>query len=1568
MIYPNRFGSNEIITESALDSDERDNLHDSDFGLPDKRKYPLTDEVHVLQAVRFFKDCPEDDRQELAVNIVNKAKEFGLAWERWNVLKQYLPRSFAESASTNELIPVKHFPYGKVYFGSPIDFDTGEISVRNSVLFVTPYIGIASIFTTDKRRYNTPRGSYNIGYEEWLKPVDELYKPLNEIHVIIEGDPDHPTEQFESHGYIYEIDVNDIKDSIFRYPWMDPEREFLICGLDYVKYSKKIPHSMLCHVTGGPSKTTIQTESAYKNDQIERINDKGESVPEKCDKCGSDIGVFLQGEPVWLCENKDCKKYFGTVPYNISEYYKIDKNIKPEDEVVLACQDLTKAWSKFKYGIPIDGKVQNVPSVEYFNQHYQFLSPDEFERVGGGVCWDYVEWGVKFLRDRGVKCEQYYIYTDTKDEDTHTIILCKSGGRWIYPEGAFKLVADEIDGVAVFDDIKEVFEFIVPRMFEMNDNKRNYKSIDYYVWNYKGHPQYGCDYREYMEYVTQGEPFLEGTVTYESEVVQEIFGFGGNTAVDKNELKKNRNANLEALDYDSSDNTIEIKIKGKPTRVKVVISASDKNGADRATFFGMKKAIYANIDNEGVPYIRIPPRYLCKPSNMLLPLVEHEAEHVRQFTEQKRKSGDTIPHVDPRDDESILRYTREFIKKHEKGLNDHDSLEYELLADFHAAMKYGRKGYMKALRGVGEYGLSLKRLKKEITSYYDALDPQLKLYRRGIKSVAEYIKVTEEYISQCKHVKQNCDKIQELAKKNKTTSYEITRPGMFGGRIKEYVNSEMLYGNFSQQLELEIENQEKILGDLKKMKTNQVPKEFLNNFKAKNTLVKIISSIPALLISMGKAIISTELRGKFIKQIMKDKPWINKVTGTPYKESHIPDEFTSFDIESSFIAEFGIEKFNDLMLFIEDGESLSYDEELNKEVNKMFPDRFNRFGEQSTIFKEAEEPDKDEADETENTDTDEDAGEEDTLSDEDTGEDTLRNDDGTEEKNVNLDSFGTDTDGTTPNNEYDENEIQTLNSLIADENKAVGMYFDGAKNTKNPLLARIYADIGGEERFHAEQLMYAKSVITGEKYEPQDPDVKREYEELVNMGMDEETAMATAIDKTNLGEDADSAEEMQEIEEDVATIESAIDAQISSNEMMLLICESKSFSPTEMSRSIDIFMESSTIYMEDVQNVNQVKQGGSKNPISLILRGIIAIGRLIGNLLSKFKYFIRRIGIKTANKMAWIKKNGIKSLFAKGIYMYFYDPAKPGDMSSDPIRYIELMTNVTMMIARQFNMGNLIQMGNFRSMYNGTPIPCKNLDEGLSNLKGIVLNKSKIVITNSNQEGITNDFFKITDAKDMGGQSYNVYNDYVRISSILQHYSKNVTDFINALQKMESTPGSPYYTNRAGYDKAMSALSVVQKSYQNFAKALSSDINTMIKLNNDLYAKMKEADGKTEVNNNNGQKPTQIPENILEAINKIIESDRNDIEHLIKNKAEYNSKNRIIVNKINGIVDQNGDIIIAIHGYDAHDDEKTNKPSYIKLSIKEQQRMILRQYTGLVFKTDMIERMYDNIRAKIPVR
>lgn len=84
-------------------------------------------------------------------------------------------------------------------------------------------------------------------------------------------------------------------------------------------------------------------DKPVKESDDKRVNDKGETVPEKCDKCGSPIKVFLRGEPVYLCCNKDCRKYFGTVPCDIQEQYMtfewLDKHFPNSDDSTTGTSD-----------------------------------------------------------------------------------------------------------------------------------------------------------------------------------------------------------------------------------------------------------------------------------------------------------------------------------------------------------------------------------------------------------------------------------------------------------------------------------------------------------------------------------------------------------------------------------------------------------------------------------------------------------------------------------------------------------------------------------------------------------------------------------------------------------------------------------------------------------------------------------------------------------------------------------------------------------------------------------------------------------------------------------------------------------------------------------------------------------------------------------------------------------------------------------------------------------------------------------------------------------------------------
>ena len=55
---------------------KRSDLPDNAFGVPELRKYPLTDEEHVRSAIKFFNYVDSKYEKELADNIKDKIKEY----------------------------------------------------------------------------------------------------------------------------------------------------------------------------------------------------------------------------------------------------------------------------------------------------------------------------------------------------------------------------------------------------------------------------------------------------------------------------------------------------------------------------------------------------------------------------------------------------------------------------------------------------------------------------------------------------------------------------------------------------------------------------------------------------------------------------------------------------------------------------------------------------------------------------------------------------------------------------------------------------------------------------------------------------------------------------------------------------------------------------------------------------------------------------------------------------------------------------------------------------------------------------------------------------------------------------------------------------------------------------------------------------------------------------------------------------------------------------------------------------------------------------------------------------
>lgn len=70
-----------------ITSEERRELPDSVYGLPERREYPMPDAAHVRAAESYFRYCPEDLKPRLAKAILARAAKFGVKVESPTVLE-----------------------------------------------------------------------------------------------------------------------------------------------------------------------------------------------------------------------------------------------------------------------------------------------------------------------------------------------------------------------------------------------------------------------------------------------------------------------------------------------------------------------------------------------------------------------------------------------------------------------------------------------------------------------------------------------------------------------------------------------------------------------------------------------------------------------------------------------------------------------------------------------------------------------------------------------------------------------------------------------------------------------------------------------------------------------------------------------------------------------------------------------------------------------------------------------------------------------------------------------------------------------------------------------------------------------------------------------------------------------------------------------------------------------------------------------------------------------------------------------------------------------------------------
>ena len=439
-----------------------------------------------------------------------------------------------------------------------------------------------------------------------------------------------------------------------------------------------------------------------------------------------------------------------------------------------------------------------------------------------------------------------------------------------------------------------------------------------------------------------------------------------------------------------------------------------------------------------------------------------------------------------------------------------------------------------------------------------------------------------------------------------------------------------------------------------------------------------------------------------------------------------------------------------------------------------------------------------------------------------------------------LQDFGNHGGPDVPNNQYNEKDVEILNKLISSESDAINDYFDATTNTVDTNLSRLYGDIGREERFHLEQLLYAKSLITGEKYEPKDPEVKAEYEKLVGDGMDEDTAIITTMDKISIEKPMDD-EEFEDLKEDVAQTESYLIQSEMFTEMML---------DTEVySKLVQEYATEMDIYMEDVLNTNTLPklEKYGINPIRWMIEQFWKFIKFLRKLGKLIREHLARSRAKRNKIKAYISKYGIGAIFQKGYSFYTYNDHLGRFTLEDMIKTSDLLYRTTMIIAHNCGLRINAQSPLAADSYGLKPLPVNSAEQGEKFINGILLTKSRLNIVDNNEEYIINTLFgfsngdklnRYTKDVDANGNevinheklSNNFYNAALVTLDHITIAAQYAGEVAKEIENLEGVPDSIYRRNYETWKKSVDQMKSVMKGFQRIINAMNHDINTMLKI------------------------------------------------------------------------------------------------------------------------------------------
>lgn len=165
--------------------------------------------------------------------------------------------------------------------------------------------------------------------------------------------------------------------------------------------------------------------------------------------------------------------------------------------------EFNERLNQMEYILPNKGNIiTQIKHDDYENKYYG-LTPKEFEKYNGGVCWDYIVYEAQYFKKnfKNVQFKTFFIVLEDTDGDrpTHTILLFYLSNKIYWFESSWK----PIRGVYEFKSESDALNCVVQQMIkqQMDDNHNTIIGHEIKQYNALDSKLIGLSCNEYYEYM-----------------------------------------------------------------------------------------------------------------------------------------------------------------------------------------------------------------------------------------------------------------------------------------------------------------------------------------------------------------------------------------------------------------------------------------------------------------------------------------------------------------------------------------------------------------------------------------------------------------------------------------------------------------------------------------------------------------------------------------------------------------------------------------------------------------------------------------------------------------------------------------------------------------------------------------------------------------------------------------------------------------------------------------------------------------------------------------------------------